>query len=191
MMKVFFIFFAAIFLPICTSRCEYGCTCYNDDTCEYYCSNHICQNQIPLWKKCSGYYTHPRECGTVSYCDPYSNYTCQLQKNYGERCTLSYSCLSGYCNYRTNTCQSKDTPSDWLIPIVLPSVLVVSLIMIFFILIIARRQRRRRLAYYQSPYVVLPPDTCYSYQNSCMVTESSPPPYPGTISPQLPKTYQN
>ncbi|CAF1172091.1 unnamed protein product [Rotaria sp. Silwood1] len=190
-MKVFFIFFATVFLPICTSRCSYGCTCYDDSVCEYYCDHNICQHEIPLWKKCSGYYIHPRECGSVSYCDSKSNNTCQLQKNYGERCEYSYSCLSGYCDHRTDTCQSEYSPSNWVFPIVLPTVIVFTLLMIFFILIVSRRQRRRTLACYQSPYIVLPPDACYSYQNSSIVTESSPPPYPGTISPPLPRTYQS
>ncbi|CAF3382638.1 unnamed protein product [Rotaria sp. Silwood2] len=192
MMKIFFIFFAAVFLPICTSRCQFGCTCYDDSICEYYCYNYQCHQEIPLWQKCSGYYIHPRECGSVSYCDPNSNYTCQIQKSNGERCQYSYSCLSDYCDYNTKRCQFKNTATNWLLPVVMPSVIVFTLLMIFFILIVVRIQRRRAaLAYYQCPYVVLPPNTSYSYQNSSVVTESSPPPYPGAISPPLPKTYQN
>ncbi|CAF3356418.1 unnamed protein product [Rotaria socialis] len=191
-MKIFFILFIAIILPICAvSRCQFGCTCYDDSNCEYYCNQSICQQAIPLWRKCSGYYIHPRECGLVSYCDPNSGFTCQLQKNYGELCTYSYSCLSEYCDYKTNTCQSKYKSSDWLVPIVLPSILVFVMLLITCITVMACRQRRRTLAYCQNPYIILPPDTPYPYQNACTVTEALPPPYPGRILTPAPKTYQS
>ncbi|CAM4860975.1 unnamed protein product [Rotaria socialis] len=159
-MKIFFILFIAIILPICAvSRCQFGCTCYDDSNCEYYCNQSICQQAIPLWRKCSGYYIHPRECGLVSYCDPNSGFTCQLQKNYGE--------------------------------LLLPSILVFVMLLITCITVMACRQRRRTLAYCQNPYIILPPDTPYPYQNACTVTEALPPPYPGRILTPAPKTYQS
>ena len=193
MMKMFFVFFAIVLLPINTrALCPYGCSCYDDSPCKYYCENYMCQQATPLWKKCSSYYIHPRQCGDVSYCDPNSNYTCQLQKNYGERCTYSFSCLSGNCDYRTNTCQLKYSPADWLYPAVLPSVIVFILFVLLVALIVARRRRLRALGYYRRPYVVLPSggSPC-SYQNSYMIGETPPPPYPGVRPTSFPKTYEN
>ena len=178
MRKLFHILVVVVLLPICASRCAYDCPCYDDSDCSYYCRNSECQQSIPLWEKCSGYYIHPRECGLVSYCDPNSNYTCQLQKSNGDRCKYSYSCLSGYCDRTTDTCQFKYSSLDWSIRILLPSVLFFVILSVFLVAIIVCRRRRRTLAYYRSPYVVLPAGTPYSDGNSCIVTEASPPPYP-------------
>jgi hypothetical protein len=64
------------------------------------------------------------------------------------------------------------------------------LFILVFVIIIVRRQRRRALAYYRSPYVVLPSGNPYSYQNSYIVGETLPPPYPGAIPTSYPKPYQ-
>jgi len=189
--KMLFVFFAIVLMPIGSQAlCPYGCSCNDDSDCEYYCDKRMCQLSIPLWSKCSSYYIHPRQCGSVSYCDPNSNYTCQLQKNYGESCTYSFSCLSENCDYRTNTCQLKSSATDWIYPIVLPSVFVSILFILVFVTIIVRRQRQRALGYYRSPYVVLPSGNPCSYQNSYIVGETSPPPYPGAIPTSYPKPYQ-
>lgn len=191
-MKTLFILFGIILLPLyAASRCSFGCSCINDDSCDYYCRNFTCQESIPLWRNCSGYYVHPRECGIISYCDPQSGFTCQLQKNYGEQCTYSYSCLSDYCDSRTWTCEYKYDTSPWIVPIFLPSLVGLIIFVTFVLVIIRYRARRRALAYYQTPYVVMPSSTPCSYQNACLVGEGSPPPYPGPHAAPLTKTYQS
>ncbi|CAF0857868.1 unnamed protein product [Adineta ricciae] len=188
MMKIFFAVFITILLPMMSdARCSYGCSCSDDSPCENYCENNICQNAIPLGQKCSSYYFHPRQCGIVSYCDPDSDYTCQLQKNYGASCTYDYSCLSGNCDYASKTCQSKSF--NFLYPIVIPAVAVFFIIIIIIISVSIRRQRMRALALYRAPYVVLPAGTPYSYQNPYMVAEVPPPAYPGATP--APKPYQS
>ncbi|UJR34225.1 hypothetical protein I4U23_021630 [Adineta vaga] len=171
------------------ARCTYGCACSDDSSCEYYCDNGMCQNQVPLWQKCSSYYIHPRQCGSVSYCDPDSSFTCQLKKNYGERCTYSYTCLSDNCDYSSNTCQSKYTPVNLLYPVIIPCAFIFFVVIITIIIVATRRQRMRAFAYNRSPYVVLPAGTPYSYQNSYFVGDVPPPAYPGAIA--TPKPYQS
>lgn len=193
-MKIFFTLLIAVLLPIGTkSQCQYGCTCYDDSNCAYYCdlNQNTCQRALFPGSRCSGYYIHPRECGDGFYCDSNSGLTCQSQKRNGETCMYSYSCLSGNCDYKTNTCQSNHISPNWLIPILSLSILVFVILFIIFVAIAARRQRWQRLQYYRNPYVVLPSGSTYSYQNSCVVTETLPPPYPGTTSTPLPYAYPN
>ncbi|UJR19684.1 hypothetical protein I4U23_022818 [Adineta vaga] len=188
MMKIFFIVFISVLLPMMTdARCSYGCYCIDDSSCDYYCESNMCQNETPLWQKCSGYYSHPRQCGIVSYCDPDSGYTCQLQKNYGESCTYDYSCLSGNCDYKTKTCQSK--PFNLLYPIIIPSIAVFFIIIIILISVTVCRQRMRASALYRAPYVILPSGAPYSYQSPYIVGEVPPPAYPSATP--TPKPYQS
>ena len=71
-----------IFLSIITvitssdTLCRVGCPCLNDNSCEYYCNDYICQDRRDYDSTCMGHNIHPRECGS-SFCDPSSNYTCQ------------------------------------------------------------------------------------------------------------------
>ncbi|CAF0766088.1 unnamed protein product [Adineta steineri] len=192
MMKMFLVFLTIALLPVATyARCTYGCSCTNDSPCEYYCENYQCQLPTPLYQKCSPYYTHPRQCGTSRFCDFDSSYTCQPKKTNGERCTYDYACISGNCDSGSRTCQTNYSPINTMLPILLPTVVVFMLLFIVTLSIIARRRRMRALAYYRSPYIVLPSGTPYSYQNSYMVGETLPPPYPGVISTPYPKTYQS
>jgi hypothetical protein len=189
MMKMLSVLLVAVLLPlVADARCTYGCYCVNDDACDYYCENNMCQSQTSLWAKCSSYYIHPRQCGTVSYCDPNSNNTCQLKKNYGQRCTYSYTCLSDYCNPRTSVCETSSLSLGWIIPAVFTSTFVFIVLLVVIIAVVNRQRRLRSLAFYQSPYLVLPSATPYSYQNSYIVGEAPPPAYPGAL--QTPKPYQ-
>jgi hypothetical protein len=185
--------FACVLLPIYTSALSAtGNTCYDDSACAYFCSSNECQDALPLWAKCSGNFIHPRECGSSRYCDTMSLYTCQWLKNTGDYCTYSYSCLSGYCDYRTSTCQAKNSNDfNWITPILVPSVIVFVIFITLVSVIIACRRRQRALACYQNPYVVLPSgNPHYSYQNSYCVGEAPPPPYPVAIHAPSPKPYQ-
>lgn len=188
-MKTFSVLLVALVSAIAVDgRCFYGCYCVNDDPCEYYCDRNICQSQTNLWAKCAGQFIHPRQCGSVSYCDSTSNYTCQLQKNYGERCVYSYSCLSGYCDSGSRTCQSAPISFAWILPVAFSSTFVFILVLVVVIIAVNRQRRLRALAFYRSPYLVLPASTPLSYQHSYMVGEAPPPAYPGVVP--TPKPYQ-
>jgi hypothetical protein len=191
MIKILFFVFAVALLSSSTySLCPSGCSCSDDSNCEYYCSGGLCQPQIYQGNPCSGYYIHPRECGSGSYCDP-TYRTCQWKKSYNEWCTDDYWCSTGYCSPRTNTCQSKTSSFDWTNTYLIIGISGGStLLLVLVIIIIVRKQRSRAFAYYQNPYVVLPPNTPYSYQNSYFVGETPPPPYPGVASAPAPKPYQ-
>ena len=172
--------------------CPYGCSCRDDSPCQYYCSQYVCQQAIPYQGKCSGFNIHPQECGFSSFCDPKSQFTCQFKKTYGEDCVYSYSCLSNYCDYRTNTCQSKDTSNfAWMTSYLIPGVVFIAVIMMIIALLVRHRQRQRARAYCNYPYVVLPPNRPYSYQNSFPALSEVPPPaYAQVTSPAYPKPYQ-
>jgi hypothetical protein len=186
-------FLTVISLVTCIGAlCPYGCPCRDDSTCQYYCSQRVCQQVIPYQGKCSGFNIHPQECGFSSFCDPKSDFTCQLKKIYGEDCFYSYSCLSNYCDYRTNTCQSKDMSNfAWMTSYLLPSVVFFGVLMVIIALLVRHRQRQRARAYFTNPYVILPPNRPYSYQNSFpALTEVSPPAYSQVTSTAYPKPYQ-
>ena len=161
MSKILFILFVNVLLPMTrTARCAYGCSCYDDSTCDYYCTNNMCENLKSLGQKCSGYYIHPRECGPASYCDTNSDYTCQSRKSYGEYCTYGYSCASDNCDYTANICQSKRV--NLLYVIVIPSVTVFVIVLIIVISVAICRRRVRRLTLDQAHYVFLLPGTSRS-----------------------------
>ncbi len=186
-MKTLIVLFTIATLIIYTAaRCSYGCTCFNDDACTYYCDGSQCQSDIPLWSRCSGYRIHPRECGLVSYCEP-SSMTCQLQKNNNQWCLYDYSCLSDYCDPRTNTCRYKSSFNAWQYYILIPSLFVTIIFVLFLFIAVRRRQRRFAYVPYHNHCVIAPAGTPYSYQNPCVVGEMPPPPYPGPIS--TPKQY--
>lgn len=189
-MKTLLILFTVLALVISTAaRCSYGCYCSSDDTCDYYCSLSMCQRQISLGSTCSGYYVHPRECGSIYYCDPYT-YTCQFQKNYGEYCTYSYTCLSGYCSPSSNTCEIRFSFS-WQLYILVPILaFVIFCVFIIVFIIVCTRQRRASVPY-ANRCVIVPAGTPYSYQNQSVVGEVPPPSYSASTYPQVGKTYPN
>ncbi|CAF0984235.1 unnamed protein product [Didymodactylos carnosus] len=99
-------------------------SCYNDTSCAYYCDNinKICQLQIPLGQKCSGYHIHQRECGNTAWCDSQQNYTCQPLKSGGKRCISNHECVTKVCNMLEGKCKiinhsssSSDNMSDNII----------------------------------------------------------------------------
>lgn len=191
-MKSLLIVFTIISLAVYTAAlCPVGCTCSDDSSCQYYCNTGLCQSQIPPWGRCSGHYIHPRECGSVSYCDP-STLTCQLQIGNGQWCTYDFSCLSGYCDYSTRTCRNKYINADWQLFILVPILIVVIFLTLLFVVIIIVRNRQRQRAFTHCPnqYVVLPPHAPCSYQNACMVGEMPPPHYPGPTFTPSQKPYQ-
>ena len=190
MIKIFFIVFALVILPSSIySGCFSGCPCITDDICEYFCNGTQCQYSLPLWSRCSGYYTHQRECGTGAYCDP-NMLTCQLKKTSGEYCTDDYWCSSGYCNPSRYECDTSDPAFNWLVPALIIGTTSFVILIAVFVIIMVNRQRRRAFGYYQNPYVVLPPNVPCSYQNSYPVGETAPPPYPGYAPTEVPRSYQ-
>jgi len=180
MVKIFLVVFTLVVLLSSTysSRCTYGCACSTDDICEYYCENGVCQNSRAPGYTCSGYFIHPRECGTNYYCNP-NSLTCQFKKSTGQWCTDDYWCSTGYCEQNTNTCSTPNSPFDWIGPALIVGITSFITLTLVFVIILIRRQRRRALQYCENPYVVLPPEMPYSYQHSCPVGEAPPPPYPG------------
>ena len=167
MVKPLFITFVLLLLSMMSdARCISGCYCTDDSSCNYYCQNNVCQTSISIGERCSGYYVHPRECGSIAFCDPNSGWTCQYQKSFDTPCTYDYSCLSGNCDYKTKTCQLKSSPVNVLYPIVIPSVIVFFIVIIIIVSVSVRQQRMRALALYRNPRVVIPVGVSYSYQNA-------------------------
>jgi hypothetical protein len=120
-MKLLFLlllFLTTIFLSMkCISLCEKDCHCISDSTCKYYCGNNKkCRDQISYRESCEGYHVHPRECGSVSFCDPRSGYTCQFKKSNGVMCSYNWSCDSDYCDLSLQTCQRKSGSSSKVPP---------------------------------------------------------------------------
>jgi len=189
-MKRLFILLTVIWLATYAGAlCPSGCACFDDSVCSYYCYNSQCQYYKLIGNLCSGYYVHPRECGSSAYCEP-STWTCQRQKSNGAYCTYDYSCLSGYCDYTRRACGYKYT-IQWQVTILVPVLIVFVVFTLIIVLVIARRRRQRAFMYYQNRSVVLPPATPYSYQNPCAVGEMPPPAYPGATYAPPPTSYQN
>lgn len=197
-MKLLFVLVTIVSLPTNSlARCGYGCYCYNDDACEYFCMNGICQNQLPYGGQCTGYYTHPRECGSLYYCDQSSYpWTCRSLKYEGSYCTADYQCLSTYCDFSSYTCRPNFSRFTWMTPVIVSGVVSSIIFIIVLLLIVRIRQRRRMaLAAYSVPCpVVQTPVGVYpsSYQNPCLIGEGAPPKYPGQMNPVAsPYPYQS
>ncbi|CAF1595787.1 unnamed protein product, partial [Didymodactylos carnosus] len=162
------------------SLCSQGCICHSDRSCQYYCEDHECQDEIRLGQTCSGHHAHVRECGTAAYCDPDSGYKCKIQKSSGMSCRYDYSCLSGNCDYTTKTCQYKYKSNiRFIFAIILPS--VIGGLLIFIVLVVLFIHITKRRTAHVPPVVhqgfIAP---AYGYQNPTMMTvgEMPPPPYP-------------
>ena len=181
MKLVFSVLLIVVLSTVVTGRCQYGCSCFSDNDCDYYCNLGMCQNVIPYNGRCSGYYIHPRECGSSSYCDLNSGSTCQFKKSDGQYCSNSYSCISGYCDYIRNVCGTDSSfyYYPWVTPVIVSSVLISVFIILLIVLVRVRHQRRFARTVYANPYVVPPTVAVPSYQNSYPIVEDYPPPYPG------------
>ncbi len=149
-MELLFIFLSTItVITSSVTLCRVGCRCSNDDSCEYYCKNNQCQDSLDHLSECVGHNVHPRECGS-SFCDPFSDYTCQFRKTTGEMCMYDWACYSKYCDSKLQTCQySPDSWSPTSVPI-LVTVLVGgvggTLVIVIIVSIIVRIQKRQRNA---------------------------------------------
>jgi hypothetical protein len=97
--------------------------------------------------------------------------------------------MSKYCDASTNTCRFQYT-TRWKIFILVPCLILFLFFTLFIMAIVMRRRRQQAFTGYQNRCVVLPSGTPCSYQNSCMVGEMPPPPYPGLICATSSKSYQ-
>jgi hypothetical protein len=80
---------------------------------------------------------------------------------------------------------------NWLVPALIIGITSFVILIVIIVISMVLRQRRRAFGYYQNPYVILPPNVPYSYQNSYPVGETAPPPYPGYAPTEAPRSYQS
>jgi hypothetical protein len=206
-MKLLFLlllFLTAIFLSMkCISLCEKGCDCTSDSSCKYYCdNNNKCRDQISYRESCEGYHVHPRECGSVSFCDPRSGYTCQSTKSNGVMCSYNWSCYSYYCDLSLQTCQQKpESSSPSNVPSTVPSTVpsstyipaIVGGIVGFFVIlttisIILTKLRQRSNVMLQANQIVTATIEVRTIEVPPICQESMPPAYSAVMAPSTTET---
>lgn len=165
--------------------CRSGCRCSNDDSCQYYCKNNICQDELSYRSACMGHNIHPRECG-FGFCDP-SNNTCQFKTSIGEMCKYDWACYSEYCDLKLQTCQYKSEDSS---PALSSSILVPllagsiggPLVFMIIIFVIVRIKQGQRNANPPSIHVIAATIEMYTVETNTNVQESLPPSYSESVS---------
>jgi hypothetical protein len=158
-----------LLLPLTTTArnlCVYNCTCSDDSSCEFYCSNGQCQYSIPLFQQCSGYQIHPRECGTFQWCNPLTK-QCERAKSVYYNCQYNYECISGYCSVKTGDCRQRPDPP---IGTIIPSVIAGTLFLVIIIIIIIYQKRIATLKKHSI-------NASTNNPNVCSNAETKPPPY--------------
>ena len=183
-MKLLLITFSTI-IPIINSiaPCQLGCTCSNDDSCEYYCQSYKCQEGLYYGSKCMGHYIHPRECH-IGFCDPLANYTCRFKKFTGVMCSGDYACYSEYCDLTLGTCQykSKDSSSSKLTLILLGSIGGPIILMTAVTIIYACVKKRLRNPILEPVHIIVATIHVRAEENEPTVQESLPPSYTESVS---------
>ncbi|CAF0776692.1 unnamed protein product [Didymodactylos carnosus] len=166
-----------------SALCPDGCPCYDDSRCQYYCKDGECQPQKYEGYSCSGMDIHPRECGSVSYCDKDRGYTCRFQRSENGDCDYDYMCWSHlYCDKKSKTCKYR-YGTGFVLSIILPilgGILLISFI-IFFVQQYYRRKRLRQSAFAGQPGLNQP-YAVYNHNQTMMPMaptygETAPPPY--------------
>ncbi len=170
-MFVFILLLLSLATATAHRSCVFNCTCTDDSSCKFYCSNGRCQYSIPLFEPCSGYQIHPRECGKFQWCNS-STKQCERKKSSNHFCQYDYECLSDHCN-KKGLCK-KESEEEGDMGATIPSAIAGILFLMLIIVIIIYQKRIAELKRSSTAVTIINP-------RAGINTEMKPPPYVSSV----------